>query len=414
MEFRHKVEKTACFDYMENNFVNACILQFPYMEEEALMNYEKTPDGSFIMLSIDIGKYIEHLSRISIKYFQCKLFILQLYNIIMKQWMFRFALFWIHTSTSVENFAKNLDLEDIIDILNQRKRNGSSSFGSIRYSSSSQFIYAIDAITKALPHTNASARKNKNVGECLQHHFGIATLFITISPDDENNFLIQVRSGEDVQDNTFYDVDNVLRSKAKELINLRIQFLGICALFFKEVHDVVIYEPFGWDLVEEAPQDNFDSVFGKPSAFCMGIEEQACHSLHVHILLWIKETNELRIALCSGISTVQQQQKAKLLIAQYLDNVASCSLVDFPDTKMVQKCFDHECNCHWLQRRQFLAVEDQELRNLRQNAYHAQDKDRHIMNCQHCEKGWSAEDMVLSYIKNCHDIHLSHYPETDI
>ena len=60
----------------------------------------------------------------------------------------------------------------------------------------------------------------KNVGECLQHHFGIATLFITISPDG--------------------------------------------------VLDVVIYELFGWDLVEEALQDNFDSVFGKPSAFCMG------------------------------------------------------------------------------------------------------------------------------------------------
>ena len=146
----------------------------------------------------------------------------------------------------------------------------------------------------------------------------------------------------------------------------------------------------------------------------MGIEEQAHHSLHVHILLWIKEINELRIALCSGISTVQQQQKAKLLIAQYFDNVASCLLVDFPDSKMVQKCFDHKCNCHWLQRRQFLAVEDQELRNLRHRAYYAQDKDRHIMNCQHCEKGWSTEDMVLSYMKKCNDIHLSHYPENDI
>ena len=30
LEFRHKVAKTACFDYMENNFVNACILQFLY------------------------------------------------------------------------------------------------------------------------------------------------------------------------------------------------------------------------------------------------------------------------------------------------------------------------------------------------------------------------------------------------
>ena len=102
----------------------------------------------------------------------------------------------------------------------QDSRKYGSSFGYIRYSSSSQFIHAIDAITKALPHTNASARKNKNVGECLQHHFGIATLFITISPDDENNFLIQVWSREDVRDNTFYNDDNVLRSKAKECINL--------------------------------------------------------------------------------------------------------------------------------------------------------------------------------------------------
>ena len=412
LEFRHKVEKTACFDYMENNFVNACILQFPY-GRGGFDELRKRPDGSFIMSSIDIGKYIEHLSRISIKYFQCELFILQLYNIIMKQWMLRFASFRICNSTCVENFAKNLDLEDIRDILNQRKRNGGSAFGSIRYSSSSEFIHAIDAITKALPHTNASARKNKNVGECLQHHFGIATLFITISPDDENNFLIQVWSGEEVQDNTFYDDDNVLCSKAKERINLRINFPGIRALFFEEVLDVVIYELFGWDLVEEAPRDNFDSVFGKPSAFCMGIEEQAHHSLHVHILLWIKEINELRIALCSGVSTVEQKQKAKLLIAQYFDNVAPCSLVDFPDRKTVQKCFDHECNFHWLQRRQFQAVEDQELRNLRHRAYYAQDKNRHVMNCQHCEKGWSAEDMVLSYMKNCHHIHLSHYPEND-
>ena len=112
LEFRHKVEKTACFDYMENNFVNACILQFPY-GRGGFDELRKRPDGSFMTSSIDIGKYIEHLSRISIKYFQCELFILQLYNIIMKQWMLRFASFRIRNSTCVENFAKNLDLEDI-------------------------------------------------------------------------------------------------------------------------------------------------------------------------------------------------------------------------------------------------------------------------------------------------------------
>ena len=158
LKFHHKVERTACFDYMENSFVNACILWFPY-GRGGFDELRKKPDGSFIASSIDIGKYIEHLSHISIKYFQYELFILQLYNIIMKQWMLRFASFWICNNTSVENLANNLDLEDIRDILNQRKRKGSSSFGYIRYSGSSQFIHAIDAITKALPHTNASTRK---------------------------------------------------------------------------------------------------------------------------------------------------------------------------------------------------------------------------------------------------------------
>ena len=89
--------------------------------------------------------------------------------------------------------------------------------------------------------------------ESLQHRFGIATLFITISPDDENNFLIQVWCSEDIKHNTFYNDDNLLHMKAKECISLQVNFPGICALFFEEVLDVVIYELFGWDLVEEAP-----------------------------------------------------------------------------------------------------------------------------------------------------------------
>ena len=127
---------------MENNFVNACILQFP-PGRGGFDELRKKPDGSFITSSIDISKYIEHLSCISIKYFQYKRFILQLYNTIMKQWMLRLDSFRICNNTSVEN------------------KNGSNSFRYIRYSSTSQFIHAIDAITKALPHTNASARKRK-------------------------------------------------------------------------------------------------------------------------------------------------------------------------------------------------------------------------------------------------------------
>ena len=61
LEFHPKVEKTPCFDYMENNFVNACILQFPY-GRGGFDELRKKPDGSFTTSSIDIGKYVEHLS----------------------------------------------------------------------------------------------------------------------------------------------------------------------------------------------------------------------------------------------------------------------------------------------------------------------------------------------------------------
>ena len=165
--------------------------------------------------------------------FQYKLFILQLYKIIMKEWMLRFASFRICNNTSLENFANNLDLEDIRDILNQRKKNGSSSFRYIRYSSFSQFIHAIDAITKALPHTNASARKNKNVGECLQHHFGIATLFITISPDDENNFLIQVWCREDIKDMTFYMMIMFYIARLRSILIYKLISQGFVHYFLK-------------------------------------------------------------------------------------------------------------------------------------------------------------------------------------
>ena len=57
-------------------------------------------------------------------------------------------------------------------------------------------------------------------------------------------------------------------------------------------------------------------------------------------------------------SNSSRKNKAKVLIVQYFDSVASCSLVDFPDSKMVHKCLDHDYDCHWLQRRQFQAVED--------------------------------------------------------
>ena len=52
--------------------------------------------------------------------------------------------------------------------------------------------------------------------------------------------------GEQIDHNICFDSDDNLRQKVKECIALRIEFPGICALFF-EVLQVIIEELIGWD-----------------------------------------------------------------------------------------------------------------------------------------------------------------------
>ena len=118
------LEKSACYDHRDNNFVNSCLLQFPFGIGGPHELWKK-PDGSFVSTSIDMGKYVEHLSRLSMKYFQKELSTLQLYNIIMKQWMLHSVTFRLRNKTTVDKFANNLSEEDIRDVLQGKKKNQS-------------------------------------------------------------------------------------------------------------------------------------------------------------------------------------------------------------------------------------------------------------------------------------------------
>ena len=225
----------------------------------------------------------------------------------MKQWMLHSAMFRLRNKTTVDKFANNLSEEYIRDVLQRKKKNQSSFTGSFPYSPGTQFIGAIVAITAYLPHTNTTAKKNHNIAECLQHHFGVPTFFVTISPDDENSWIIQVWCGEQIDHNICFDSDDNLRQKVKERIALRIEFPRICALFFEEVLQVIIEELIGWDEKNEAPREGYEGLFGVPTAFTMSKEEQARHTLHIHILLWIKNLNELWEKLLSAATCMRRQ-----------------------------------------------------------------------------------------------------------
>ena len=112
--------------------------------------------------------------------------------------------------------------------------------------------------------------------------------------------------GEQIDHNICFDSDDNLRQKVKECIALRIEFPGICALFF-EVLQVIIEELIGWDEKNEAPREGYEGLFGVPTAFAMSNEEQARCTLHVHILLWIKNLNELWEKLLSAATTLREK-----------------------------------------------------------------------------------------------------------
>ena len=54
------------------------------------------------------------------------------------------------------------------------------------------FLKAVDAITGSAPHTNEAEKKAKGDGEAMQHHFGAASYFLTVTSDDDNSFVVQV------------------------------------------------------------------------------------------------------------------------------------------------------------------------------------------------------------------------------
>ena len=54
----------------------------------------------------------------------------------------------------------------------------------------------MDSVTNTIPNSNEATRKARRNGETLQHHFGTASYFLTINPDDEASYIIQIYSQE--------------------------------------------------------------------------------------------------------------------------------------------------------------------------------------------------------------------------
>ena len=128
--------------------------------------------------------------------------------------MVKFASYKVRKKVDIETFSEQLTINDVTTAI------GARSNGIKTYNKGEKFLSVIDSVTNTIPHSNEATKKARRNGEALQHHFGTATYFLTVNPDDETSFVVQIYSQEFIDDNIsaiFQEDEDILkRSQSRQ------------------------------------------------------------------------------------------------------------------------------------------------------------------------------------------------------
>ena len=390
VEFQLNLEKKFIKGGDSDILIDACLLQFPYgigaMDESRLLH-----DGSWSDKS-DLREFLDHMSRRSQPEFQTPMFQLIMYSLISKYRLLKSSRLQLRGKTDAKNLAEGLNSGDVISAINGRRMRN-------RYAGtdvSRKFLAAVDASGKALPHTNESAKAARGMGESMQHHFGMSSVFLTVTFDDENSLIIQAYSGVKVDDDEDVNSlsDEELSRRASRRRELRLQFPGLASMNFEILFDILMEEVVGWDTKNNCATEKM-GFFGKVYALSLAIEEQGRKTLHVHMTLWIQGYRELQNDFF--FKTGREKEDASRTLQRYHEHVASTKL--FPERKdELLRAFDHECEVKLPRLRRVPAVvPDQMLRNLRHRQGYKDSKGL-FASCPDCTKTWTYEELVCDYL----------------
>ena len=392
-------------EYLDDNFERANILQFPFgrggMNEIRMRN-----NGSLTDLT-DPKRYSEHLSKISMPHFHTQVFVIMLYSMWQKQMMLRNSSLKLRNEVTCTEIARNLCADEVEATVSARRHKYS-----VHAPTSKSFLDAVDAVTKALPHTNAAASKARANAECLFHHFGPPAYFLTVSPDEETSFLMQVYTGVKIDGTE--DIANLsdeqLFERSENRKQLRLKFPGMSAVCFEELLNIVLEEVVGVDVVNH--EITGKGLFGKLDAAMASIEEQGRKSLHVHILLWKRDVQE---AIEDAQTKIKRKNEHHNKVKRAFDDVSSTSLIANATKCDLAKMFAHECDgCSNDPMESISNIERadrQQLRNLRSKRG-CKDTEHMLARCNACGKIWSHDKIVALYLATKHDFNdFRSYPD---
>ena len=113
----------------------------------------------------------------------------------MKQKILRAIFFGARDKKTAHALATEITPNDLESALTNRQKTNADYKNHQAYSHADKFLQTIDAVARAIPHTNEAARKACAEPYAHQHTFGLPHIFLTVTLDDENSFLVEVSSG---------------------------------------------------------------------------------------------------------------------------------------------------------------------------------------------------------------------------
>lgn len=143
--------------------------------------------------TIDIQDYLEHLSYTSNKVFHEPTICLVMFNMYAKQSLLRTACYRSRDDVKLTKQLSDVKMDELLRAADA-KTHGLSS----EHRHAMHLLKVVDAVGKNLPHTDKAAEKARGDINAIAASMGMMSVFLTVTPDEENGIEIQAYSGQDI------------------------------------------------------------------------------------------------------------------------------------------------------------------------------------------------------------------------
>jgi len=397
-EMVHKPTPSSMKGLDGDNLVGCFPLQFPY-------GHGKRPKN------VDLATHIRHLSNISEPVFQKAEMLLPLLVVLSKNSMVQQAStrcnYKVGGDKTMKDVVNNIDLLDVdLELYKIGKKNQQpNARGKWNSTDVGKLLQHVAAVSKKLPFSDEAAKEARKHLFSLCTMFGLPSMFLTVTPDDTESFIVRIHS---VSKLMITDIDNEddVEEHLAECASARINFPGLCEHNFEAIASMVIEDIIGWDMSEGSSKDG-GGVFGKCNAWFTPIEEQRKNTLHNHFLLWLQGWDDL----VSRIYSVDKK----------VSDDARKEMQDFIDHAISTKCFALSSGGHcyndtfrdYVVRKhkqegcknpQLIACTPQQLRNMRCHFCSRTEQSQAILSCEGCNKTFSTDDFIEALCEHVEEV----------